>query len=60
MTSKVKEKYDMLFRQGLSVQARWGKPSDIGKIVKAITSGSLPYSTGSVIMADGGLTIPRL
>ena len=60
MTSKVKEKYDKLIGDGLTVQKRWGKPSDIGKIVKAITSGSLPYSTGSVIMADGGLTIPRL
>ena len=60
MTSGVQEKYDKLFREGLTVQARWGKPSDIGKIVKAITSGSLPYSTGSVIIADGGLTIPRL
>jgi NAD(P)-dependent dehydrogenase (short-subunit alcohol dehydrogenase family) len=60
MTSGVKEKYDSLFKEGLSVQARWGKPSDIGKIVRALVSGSLPYSTGAVIMADGGLTIPRL
>lgn len=60
MTSGVKEKYDKLFREGLSAQARWGKPSDIGKIVKAITLRLLPYSTGEVIMADGGLTIPRL
>ena len=60
MTSGVKEKYDRLFQEGISIQARWGKPSDIGKIVKALVSGSLPYSTGAVIMADGGLTIPRL
>jgi NAD(P)-dependent dehydrogenase (short-subunit alcohol dehydrogenase family) len=60
MTASVKEKYDKLFREGLSPQARWGKPSDIGKIVNAIASASLPYSTGAVIMADGGLTIPRL
>lgn len=60
MTSAVKEKYDQLFSEGLSPQARWGKPSDVGKIVKALVSGLLPYSTGEVIMADGGLTIPRL
>lgn len=60
MTSAVKEKYDKLFQEGLSVQARWGKPSDIGKTVKALVGGLLPYSTGEVIMADGGLTIPRL
>ncbi len=60
MTSGVKEKYDRLFSEGLCPQARWGKPSDIGKIVKALVSGLFPYSTGEVIMADGGMTIPRL
>jgi NAD(P)-dependent dehydrogenase (short-subunit alcohol dehydrogenase family) len=60
MTAGVKEKYDALFQEGLSVQARWGKPADIGKIVRALAKGLLPYSTGEVIMADGGLTIPRL
>lgn len=60
MTAAVKEKYDKLFREGLAVQARWGQPSDIGKIVLALVSGMLPYSTGEVIMADGGLTLSRL
>jgi 3-oxoacyl-[acyl-carrier protein] reductase len=60
MTAGVKDKYDKLFREGLSVQPRWGKPSDVGKIVLALVKGLLPYSTGEVIMADGGLTIPRL
>ena len=60
MTSGVKEKYDRLFAEGLSVQARWGKVEDIGKIVLALAKGLMPYSTGAVIMADGGLTIPRL
>jgi len=60
MTAKVKEKYDKLFREGLAVQSRWGQPSDIGKIVLAMVQGLLPYSTGEVIMADGGLTLPRL
>ena len=60
MTVKVKEKYDKLFQEGLAVQARWGQPSDIGKIVLAMVQGLLPYSTGEVIMADGGLTLSRL
>ncbi len=60
MTAGVKEKYDRLFKEGLTPQKRWGKPSDIGKIVLALAKGLLPYSTGEVIMADGGLTIPRL
>ncbi len=60
MTAGVKKKYDKLFEEGLAVQPRWGQPSDIGKIVLALVKGLLPYSTGEVIMADGGLTIPRL
>jgi 3-oxoacyl-[acyl-carrier protein] reductase len=60
MTAGVKEKYDRLFKEGLTPQKRWGQPSDIGKIVLALAKGLLPYSTGEVIMADGGLTIPRL
>lgn len=60
MTAGVKEKYDKLFKEGISVQARWGLPEDIGKTVLALVKGLLPYSTGAVIMADGGLGIPRL
>ena len=60
MTAGVKKKYDKLFEEGLCVQPRWGLPSDIGKIVLALVKGFLPYSTGEVILADGGLTIPRL
>ena len=60
MTAAVKEKYNKLFREGLAVQARWGQPSDVGKIVLAMVKGMLPYSTGQVIMADGGLTLSRL
>ncbi len=60
MTAGVKEKYNKLFEEGLSVQPRWGQPADVGKIVLALVKGLLPYSTGAVIMADGGLSIPRL
>lgn len=60
MTSGVKEKYDKLIEGGLTVQKRWGYPDDVGKTVAALASGSFPYSTGQVIMVDGGLTIPRL
>ena len=60
MTSGVKEKYDKLIEEGLMVQPRWGKPEDNGKVVVALAEGYFPYSTGQVIMVDGGLTIPRL
>lgn len=60
MTSGVKAKYDKLIEDGLTVQKRWGYPDDIGKVVSALASENFPYSTGQVIMVDGGLTIPRL
>jgi 3-oxoacyl-[acyl-carrier protein] reductase len=60
MTAGVKEKYDNVIAQGLTVQKRWGVPEDIGKTVAALVRGDMPYSTGSVIMIDGGLTISRL
>ncbi len=60
MTSVVKEKYDKLIGDGLCVQKRWGYPEDVGKAVTALLRGDFPYSTGQVVMVDGGLTIPRL
>jgi NAD(P)-dependent dehydrogenase (short-subunit alcohol dehydrogenase family) len=60
MTSGVKEKYDKLIEEGLCIQKRWGQPDDVGKVVAALAKGDFMYSTGQVIMVDGGLTIPRL
>ncbi len=60
MTSRVKEKYNNLFQQGMAVQRRWGTPQDVGKAAASICLGNLPYSTGQVIMVDGGMTIQRL
>jgi NAD(P)-dependent dehydrogenase (short-subunit alcohol dehydrogenase family) len=60
MTAGAKAKYDKLIGEGLTIQKRWGYPDDVGKVVAALASGSFPYSTGQVIMVDGGLTVPRL
>ncbi len=60
MTSAVKEKYDRLIEEGLLVEKRWGLPEDVGKVALSMASGFLPYSTGQVVVVDGGLTIPRL
>jgi len=60
MTSAVHEKYDRLIQEGLLVEKRWGLPEDVGKVALSMASGSLPYSTGQVVVVDGGLTIPRL
>jgi NAD(P)-dependent dehydrogenase (short-subunit alcohol dehydrogenase family) len=60
MTAGVKEKYDKLLGDGLAIQRRWGTPEDVGKAVASLARGDLPYSTGQVIMIDGGLTVQRL
>lgn len=60
MTSGVTDKYDKLIEDGLCVTKRWGFPEDIGKAVGSLATGDFPYSTGQVIMIDGGLTLPRL
>jgi 3-oxoacyl-[acyl-carrier protein] reductase len=60
MTAGVTEKYDRLFEQGLSIQKRWGLPEDVGKVAAAMATGMLPYSTGQVVMVDGGMTVQRL
>ena len=59
MTSTVTAKYDKLIADGLTLQRRWGMPEDIAKAVNTLVTGSLSYSTGSVINVDGGLTIER-
>ncbi len=62
MTSspEVTEKYDRLIEEGLCVTKRWGYPEDVAKAVLALARDDFPYSTGQVVMVDGGLTIPRL
>ncbi len=60
MTSKVKETYDELIAEGLLLQSRWGRPEDVGKAVAALAGGDFPYSTGTTIIVDGGLTVRRL
>lgn len=60
MTVGIQQKYDLLFKNGLAIQKRWGTPSDVGKVAAAMAIGSMPYSTGQVVVVDGGMTIPRL
>ncbi|GAB4030940.1 3-ketoacyl-ACP reductase [Spirosoma gilvum] len=60
MTAGVTAKYDKLIADGLCVQRRWGLPDDVGRAVASLARGDFPYSTGQVIMVDGGMTLPRL
>ncbi|MBL6946701.1 MAG: 3-ketoacyl-ACP reductase [Rhodospirillales bacterium] len=60
LTAGVKDKYDKMFADGLALQPRWGLPEDIGKAVAGLVRGDLAYSTGQVIMIDGGMQIQTL
>jgi NAD(P)-dependent dehydrogenase (short-subunit alcohol dehydrogenase family) len=60
MTAPVRETYDRRIEEGLIPERRWGLPEDVGRVVAALLRGDLPYTTGSVIRVDGGLSIPRL
>ena len=60
MTSRVKDKYDKLFREGLVPINRWGRPEDVGKAVAGLAKGLLKYSTGEIINVDGGFHLQSL
>jgi 3-oxoacyl-[acyl-carrier protein] reductase len=60
MTAPVQAKYDKLIAEGLFVQARWGLPEDVARAAAMLARGDLPYSTGQVVMVDGGMTLQRL
>jgi NAD(P)-dependent dehydrogenase (short-subunit alcohol dehydrogenase family) len=60
MTAGVSSKYDTLIEGGLVPMKRWGEAEDIGRICAALASGDFAFATGTVIDADGGLSIPRL
>lgn len=60
MTSTVKEKYDKLIANGLTLQPRWGTPEDIARAVAMMVRGDIGYSTGQVVNVGGGLEVVRL
>ncbi len=60
MTAGVVAKYDKLIGEGLLVQPRWGLPEDVGRACAVLARGDLTYSTGQVVMVDGGMTLARL
>lgn len=60
MTAGVHARYSHLISEGLLLQARWGVPEDVGRVVAAMVRGDLAYSTGQVIRVDGGLMVRRL
>jgi NAD(P)-dependent dehydrogenase (short-subunit alcohol dehydrogenase family) len=59
MTAPVIDQYAQRAKDGLTVLPRIGTPEDMGRIIAALASGHLPYTTGQVISADAGMLIPR-
>jgi NAD(P)-dependent dehydrogenase (short-subunit alcohol dehydrogenase family) len=59
MSAPVKEKYDRLIANGITVENRWGEPEEIGHAVAVLARGELSYATGNVLKIDGGFTLRR-
>lgn len=59
MTRPVKKMYDEKIEQGFLLQARWGRPQDVGRAVAMLARGDLRYSTGQVLYVDGGQLLPH-
>ncbi|MEZ2720049.1 3-ketoacyl-ACP reductase [Paenalcaligenes hominis] len=60
MTKPVEARYDKLIAEGLVPIGRWGEGEDMANIALSLASGNFAFATGTVIQADGGLTIPSL
>lgn len=59
MTAPSKAKYDALIENGLTVIRRFGTPAEVARIALTLAQGLLPYTSGQVIEADGGLLSVR-
>jgi NAD(P)-dependent dehydrogenase (short-subunit alcohol dehydrogenase family) len=59
MTAPVIEGYRKRAAEGLTLLPRVGEPEEMGRIIAALASGQLPYTTGQAISADGGLLVSR-
>ena len=59
LTAPVIDSYAIRAAEGLTLIPRVGSPAEIGQIIATLARGDLPYTTGQVISADGGLLVPR-
>lgn len=60
MTAGVAARYDGRIADGLVPAKRWGEAEDVARAIRMLAGPELSFATGSVIHADGGLTIERL
>lgn len=59
MTAPVIDDYARRAAEGLTLIPRVGQPGEVGRVIASLAAGRLPYTTGQVIAADGGLLVPR-
>ena len=59
MTSPMINEYARRAEEGLTLVPRVGQPVEVGEIIGSLASGKLPYTTGQVIYADGGMLVQR-
>ncbi len=59
MTAPAIEDYRARAEAGLTLLPRIGRPEEVGRIVAALATGRLPYTTGQTISADAGMLVPR-
>jgi 3-oxoacyl-[acyl-carrier protein] reductase len=59
MTAPVIDSYAERVAGGLTLIPRVGRAEEIGELVATLATGGLPYTTGQVISADGGLLLQR-
>lgn len=59
MTAPVIADYEARAKAGLTLIPHVGQPGDVGAIIATLATGRLPYTTGQIISADGGLLVPR-
>ncbi len=59
LTAPVSETYRARAEDVLTLLPRVGTPDEMGTINASLAPGRLPYTTGQVISADGGLLVPR-
>ena len=59
MTAPSKAKYDTMIANGMTIEPRWGTPEDVGRVIRTMAAGLLPYTVAQEVRVDGGLLLPR-
>ncbi len=60
MTAVVNDKYTKMAKEGFVLEKRMGTPEDVGTTVATLVTGQMPYMTGQMFAADGGMGIWKL